>query len=157
MADVLLPEARDVVGSLALLGNRLAHVPVGDQLHAVGVGVHGQDDHVVEDAQRLGVVARDHLVDELHQLVRAQHLGGVQAAVDPDHSFAFVRQRVRLLVGEAFGVREPARNLFVVRQLLVILGRGDDRHVLRAAFFGLADLHQLHAIGLGWPASSTRR
>ncbi len=88
---------------LRLLGIGLAHVPVRDQLHAVGIGVRGEDDDVVQNAQRFGIVARHHLVDELHQLVRAQHLGGVQAAVDPHHRLAFVRQRVRLVVGEAFG------------------------------------------------------
>ena len=56
---------------------------------------------------RLGVVAADQLVDRLDQLLRAEHLGRVQAAVDPDDRLAFLRQRARLLVGQPLG-QSPA-------------------------------------------------
>ena len=56
---------------------------------------------------RLFVVAADQLIDRLDQLMRAEDLGGVQTAVDPDDRLAFLRQRVRLVVGESFGEREP--------------------------------------------------
>jgi hypothetical protein len=36
----------------------------------------------------------------LEELMRAQHFGGVQAAVDPDHRLALPRQRMGLIVGE---------------------------------------------------------
>ena len=52
------------------------------------------------------VVARDQLVDGLDQLVGAEHFGGVQAAVDPDDRLAFLRERVRLIVGQPFGERQ---------------------------------------------------
>ena len=42
VADVLLVEPGDVVeAEFALIGDGFAHVPIGDQLHAVGVGVDG--------------------------------------------------------------------------------------------------------------------
>ncbi len=114
-----------------------------------GLTVHGQNDDVVQNAQRLGIVAAHHLPDEFHQLLRAQNFRGMQTAIDPNHRLAFMRQRARFVVGEPFGERQLARDFLVMLQLLVIFGRGDDGHPLRAALFGLADLDQLHAIGLG--------
>ncbi len=54
--------------------------------------------------------------------MRAQHFGGVDSAIDPNHRLAFVRQGVRLIVGETFGMRELLRDLLVMVQLLLILG-----------------------------------
>ena len=102
VADVFLPKARNVL-ERALAGVGLAHVPVGNQFHAVRIGVRGQNDNVVENAQRFRIVARHHFVDQLHQLMSAQHFAGVQSAVDPHYGFAFVRQRAGLIVGESFG------------------------------------------------------
>ena len=59
---------------------------------------------------RLLVVAAHHLVDRLDQLLRAEHLGRVQAAVDPDDGLAFLGERARLVVGQPLGMREPARR-----------------------------------------------
>ncbi len=145
---VLLVQPRQVAGA-ALLRIRVPHVPVGDQLHAVGVGVRGQDDHIPEDAHRLLVGLAGELVDGLDQLLGAEHLGGVQAAVDPDHGLAFLRERTRLVVGQALGVGQPPGDLAVAVQLLEVLGRRDDRHQLVAALGGLADALHDHAIGLG--------
>ena len=61
----------------------------------------------------------------------------------------FAGQRAGLLFGEPFGMRELPGDLFVAIQLLMFSGRGDDGHVLLAAFFGRADVDQLHAIGFG--------
>ena len=148
VADVLLVEPRQLAGAAILLV-RLAHVPVGDQLHAIGIGVRREDDDVLQDALRLFVVLADELVDGFDQLLRAQHFAGVQAAVDPDHGLAFLGQRLGLVVGQALGLREPARDLLVAFQLLEVLGRGDDRHQLVAAFGGLADRLHRHAIRFG--------
>ena len=145
--DVLLVEPRDI-GGAALLRFGVPHVPVGDQLHAVRVGVHRQDDHVAEDAHRLLIGLAGELVDGLDELLGAEHLGGVQAAVDPDHGLAFLRQRARLLVGQALGLGQPARDLAVAVQLLEVLGRRDDRHQLVAALGGLADALDDHPVGL---------
>ncbi len=113
---------------------------------AVGIGVHEQDDRVVEKPHRLFVGAAHHLVDHLAELLRAEHFAGVQPAVDPDHGLAFARERLRLLVGEPLGEGEPARDLPDSAQVPVVLGRRDDRHQMRPAFRRLADLLQHHAI-----------
>src|SRR5437773_2173814 len=52
VADVFLPEARHAV-ELALGWVGVAHVPVGDQLHAVGIGEGAEDDVVKLYAVRL--------------------------------------------------------------------------------------------------------
>ena len=130
-------------------GILVAHVPVGDELHAIGVGVDGEDDHVAQEAHRLFVGPADELIDGLHQLLRAEHFGGVQAAVDPHHRLAVARELPRLVVGEALGQREAAGDVLVLLQVLVVLRRGDDRHQLVAAFGGLADALHDHAVGLG--------
>ena len=57
VADVLLVSARQP-DERAQQRIALAHVPVRDELVAVRVGVHGQHDHVAQEAQRLGVGAR---------------------------------------------------------------------------------------------------
>ena len=67
-----------------------------------------QDDVVVQDPQRLGIGLAVQPVNRLDQLLRAEHLGRVQAAVDPDDGLAVARELPRLLVGEAVGEREPA-------------------------------------------------
>ncbi len=63
VADVLLVQPRQAGQTTVSSGPWLAHVPVGDQVHAVGIGVDEQDDHVVENAQRLLVLGGDELVD----------------------------------------------------------------------------------------------
>ena len=70
--------------------------------------MHGEDDHVAQEAQRLGIVLADQLIDRFGQLLRAEHFGGVQAAVDPDHRLAVASERARLVVGQALGQREAA-------------------------------------------------
>ena len=69
VADVLLIEPRQPV-QRPLLFILFLHVPVGDEVHAVGIGVDEENDDVVENSQRLGVVGGEDLIDRLHQ-----HLG----------------------------------------------------------------------------------
>ncbi len=72
----------------------------------------------------------------------------MQAAIDPDHGFAFARQRVRLIVRQSFGVRQALRNLFIVVEILDVGGRAEIIAIYwRPAFLGGPDIHQLHAIG----------
>ena len=89
---------------------------------------------------RLLVVAARHLIDHLAELLRAEHFGGVEAAVDPDDGLSLLRERARLRVRQPLGVREARRDLLVARQLLVVLGRRHDRHELRASLGRLAHL-----------------
>src|SRR5581483_5102199 len=107
-----------------------------------------QDDDVAKKAPRLFVVPADKLIDGLDELLRAEHLGGMQTAVETNHRLAFFRQRARLIVGEPFGERQPARDFFVAIELLEVLRRRDDRHQLIAPFGGLADALDRDAIGL---------
>ncbi len=105
VARVLLIEARQVrQRSLARIG--LAHVPVGDELVAVGIGVHGEHDHVAQDPLGFGIIRTDEVVDGLDQLLRRQHLGGVQATADPHHGLPLDRQHARLFVSQSLGRRE---------------------------------------------------
>ena len=94
-------------------------------------------------------VAADELIDRLHQLLRAEHLGGMQAAVDPDDRLAVARELPRLVVGQPLGQCEPPGDVLVLLQVLVVLRRGDDRHQLVAALGGLADALHGHAVGVG--------
>ncbi len=134
-----------------------AHVPVGDQLHAVGIDGREQQDVVVQDAQGFGVAAGEEVVGLGEQRLRGNHFVGVQAAIDPHDGFALRGEGVRLIVGETFGTGQALRDLFVAREVFEIGGRGDDGHDDGAAFGGLADLLQLDAVGFRWrPCSSSR-
>ena len=126
-----------------------AHVPVGDQLHAVGIDGREQEDIVVEDAQRLRIAAAEEVVGLGEEGLGGDDFVGVQAAIDPDDGLAFGGEGVRLIVGEAFGAGEALGDFFVARQVFEIGRRGDDGHDDGAAFGGLADLFELDAVGLG--------
>ena len=126
-----------------------AHVPVGDQLLAVGIGLNAEHDVVVEEAHGLGIGAADHLVDHFHELLRAHRLAGVQSAVDPDHGLALAASWCACSSVTPSACARRCGDLLVVVEILDIVGRGDDGHPLIAALLGLADVDQLHAIGFG--------
>jgi hypothetical protein len=149
VADVFLVEPRQA-GERALLGILGAHVMVGDQIHAVGVGVHEEDDDVVEDAQRLGVVGAEELVQRLDERLSAQRFVGVQAAVDPDDGLALGGQLGRLGRADIFGLCQTVGNFLIAGQVAVIGRRGDDAHQLRPALFRLADVDHLEAVRLAF-------
>ena len=107
VADVLLIEPRQARGA-ALQRIRIPHVPIGDEVVAVRVGVDEEDDALVEEPQRLGVRPADHLVDHLGELLRAERFGRVQSSVDPDDRFPFSRERPRLVFADAVGKRQAA-------------------------------------------------
>ena len=120
MTDVVLPKQRDVLrGALGRIGQ--AHVPVRNQFHAIGVGVRGENDNIVQNSHGLGIVARHHLVHKFHQLMCAQNFGSVQSAVNPHHCFAFVGQPPGFIVGESFSQRQFPSYFLVARELLVVL------------------------------------
>ncbi len=63
-------------------------------------------------------VAADHLVDHLAELLRAERLGRVQPAVDPDHRLALpAPARAPASSVRPFGEREPPRDVLVRRQV----------------------------------------
>ena len=106
VADVFLIEAWQP-GQRPLDRVRVAHVPVSHEIIAVRVRVHEQDDALVEQPHRLVIRTADHLEYRLRELLGAERLSGVQAAVDPHDRLAFAREDACLLVGEPFGEREP--------------------------------------------------
>ena len=145
--DVLLVEARQVVHR-PLLGHRIPHVPVGDEVIAVRIGVHEERDAVVEEALRLVVGAAHHLVDHLAELLRTDCFGGVEPAVDPDHRLAFFGEGTGLVVGEPVGQRETPGDFLQPRDVLPVLRRRDDCHVMRPALGGLADFNHVNPVRL---------
>ena len=146
VARVLVVQQRDV--HVARERVVVLHVPVRDELHAVGIRVHGEDDVILEDALRLVVVAREELVGRLDQLVRAEDFRRVQTAVEPNDRLAFLRQRVGLLVRQVFALRQLHRDVPVLLEQLEVGRIGDDRRHLGTTFTRLADFDRLHAVGL---------
>ena len=57
-----------------------------------GFDEHRQQNVVPQESLRLGIVAADHLVDPLNQLLCAEYFAGVQPAVDPDDRLPFLAQ-----------------------------------------------------------------
>ena len=143
VAYILLIEARDARGR-PLFRNGVAHVPVRHQLHAVRIGVHGEENDIIEKPHSLLVSPADHLVHPLHELMRAQNLRRVQSAVDPNHRLPFPRQRPSLFLGDAFGQCEPSGDVLVASEIGEVLWGRNDRHELRAPFGGATDFLQHH-------------
>ena len=95
---------------------------------------------------RLGIGLAVQLIDGLDQLLRAEHLGGVQAAVDPDDRLAVPRELPRLVVGQPFGQREPAVDVLVAAPAGVwFSGEVMIAVQLGPPFCGLADVDDRHA------------
>ncbi len=149
VADVFLVQPGQLAGPALRRNLGAIHVVVGAEVIAVGIGVDEEDDDVVEDAQRLRIIGRDVLVKGLGEHLGAEHFGGVEAAVDPNHGLAFRSQLGRRGLAEALGQRHAAGDALIMGQLGVIGGRGDNAHHLLAAFLGEADLEDLEPIGLG--------
>ena len=144
MPDVLLVESGDSPAP-ALGGLRHPHVPVRYQLHAVGVGVHRQQDDVIQEPQRFPIVAAEHLVDGFHQLVGTEDLRGVQSAVDPDDGLALLGQGAGVVIRQPLGEGQPPGNVLVPGEVPVVFRRRDDGHEMGASFGGPADLLEHHA------------
>ena len=79
--------------------------------------------------------------------LRADRFRGVEPAINPDDRLAFVRHRARVGVREPFCEGHAPGDLLQPRDVLPVLRRGDNRHVVRAPLSGLADLHYVDAIG----------
>ena len=127
---------------------RFPHVPIGHELHAVGIRVRHENDAVVQDALRLGVGPARELPERLDELLRAQHFGGVQSAVDPDDDLAFARQARAVAESTPSRLRESARDVLVAREIAVIGRARDDRHDLRTSLFRHADGVEHDAVAL---------
>ena len=106
----------------AFLGIFLLHIPGGDQFHAVRIGVHRQEDDVIQEPKGLVIVSAHHLPDELHELMRPDDLGGVEAPVDPYDRLPLHGQSPGLIFCQVLGQRQAAGDVPVVFELPVIVG-----------------------------------
>jgi hypothetical protein len=104
---------------------------------------------LVEDAERLGIVAAGELPQRLDQLVRADGLGGVQAAVDPDHGAALGGEGAGLGLVDVLGAGEPLGDFAQAIEFREVGGRRADDHPLGAALLGAAHVDEPHAVGFG--------
>ena len=120
VADVLLVGPWEP-GQRAQRRFALAHVPVRDQFMTVRVGVDRQHDDIAEEPERFRVRAADQLIHGLDELLRTQHLAGVQPAIDPDDCLSFGRERACLIVGQAFSQRQPAGNISIAIDLFEVV------------------------------------
>ncbi len=119
VADVLLVKDRNSAhGAFGRLF--VPHVPVGNEVEPVGVGRHGQENDVVEDAPGLGVVRADHPPDELDELLGAEDLRRVETAVDPDNGLALGGEAARVGFAYAFGQSQACRDVLVAGQPTVV-------------------------------------
>ncbi len=145
VTDVLLVQAGDVVRrSLHRVG--LAHVPVRHELHAIRVNQRAQNDIVVQDPQRLGIGPRIEAIDGFDELLGPEHLGRMQAAINPDDGFPVPGELSRCLVGQPFGQGKPAVEFLELGELLVVFRRRDDRGQLGTALLRLSNLDNGHAV-----------
>ena len=88
---------------------------------AIRIRVRRQDDDVVEDAQRLGIGVVVQSKYHLHELLGAEHLGGVQPTVDPDRRFPLQGQGTRFRLAHALGFGHGARDLTQAVDARVVL------------------------------------
>src|SRR5439155_24212175 len=102
----------------------------------------------IEETHRFRIVTVHHLVNHLHELLRADCFARVQAAVDPHYGFPLARERTSLLLGNPRREREPARDLLIEIDLLEVFARAYDGHVLAPSLGRWSDIFELHPIGL---------
>src|SRR5205085_8394457 len=128
------------VGALPGLAEGAA-VPVGDDVHAVGVGRGDEDeDRIVENLTRLRVPRGRQLVGQLHGHLRGDDLGRVNRAGDGDHDFALADEAFALGVRvDQAGVCEAALDVAIFVEFAYILRRADEGGDERPAERGLAD------------------
>jgi hypothetical protein len=101
----------------------------------------------MQEAHRLWIGAAVQFVDGLDELLGADRLGGVEAAIDPNDRLAFFRERMRLILGDVLRARQLLADLPIVLEIFHVLGSAHDRHVLMPSLGRQPDVDQLHAIG----------
>ena len=94
--------------SVRLSGMGLRMYRVGHELVPVRIGMNEENDAVVQEPHCLLVRPADHLVDALDQLLRAESLRRVKAAIDPHDSLSLAGEPVRLIVAQPLRQGEPA-------------------------------------------------
>ncbi len=106
--------------------------------------MYREQDNVVQEPHGLLVGPADHLVHPLHELMRTEHLGGMQATVDPDDGLTLPRQAACFFFRHALCQREPPGYFLVPTEIRVIIRGGDDRHQLRAPLRGASNFLEHH-------------
>ena len=124
-----------------------AHVPVGDELHAVGIHEAVEYDNVIQKSGGFRIRAAHELIDALDELLRPQNFRRMDSTIDPDHGFTFSGESAGLIVRYAFGMGKALRDFLISSQLLMVLRRSDDRQVDRPAFGRFANLLDVYSIG----------
>ena len=135
------------LGALPGLAHRGA-IPVGDDLYAVGVGRGDEDeDRVVQNLARVGVLRGRQLVGELRGHLRGDDLRGVNRAGDDDDGLAFADKSLALGVPvDEARVGEAALDVAIFVEFAYILRRAQVGDEERPAERALADLPDEHAV-----------
>ena len=94
---VLLVKPRQI-GRRAFLGISLTHVPVRHQLQTIRIDACRQKYRVIEKPERFIVRVTDHPVNKFHQLLGAQHLGRMEAPVNPHDGTPLPGQLSRIIL-----------------------------------------------------------
>ena len=79
--DILLIQHRDVFIPLGLF--RRKHVPIGHDLHAIGIHMNQQDDDLIQNSKRLRIVFGSQFIERLDQLLCSNHFIGMQTTINP--------------------------------------------------------------------------
>ena len=98
VAGVFFVQTRGTVHD-AFFGDGFAHVPLADEVVAIGIGMDAENDDVLKDAHGFGVGSAGELPDGLDELVGADGFGGMETAIDPDDGFAFGGEGTSLFFG----------------------------------------------------------
>src|SRR5687768_5362895 len=140
VTGILLIKPGDTRGR-AFRGDGLAHVPVRDEIHPIGIDQSGEEDVIAQEPHRLGIVPAHHLVHELNELLGAEYFSGVQPAIDPYDRLPLLRKSARFFYAHALRQSEPSRYLAIAVESPVVLRRCDDGHDDRPALGACTDTH----------------
>ena len=150
VAVVVVPDVLVVQVRIGARERRpLGLVPViDDQVLPVGIlGGHQKDDDVVEDLLDVGAVVGRQPVRDLDQRLRVADFRRVDRAVDEVERAPFLRQPLRLGLGQPARIGQPPVDLDEPVQLRQVLRRADRRQHVRIPHRRLAALLELDAIG----------
>ncbi len=124
-----------------------AHVPVGNPIVSVGVGVDEEDDAVLEHPFGLGIVLTREAVRHLDEVLSFEHFAGVEPAVNPDDRLLVLDKLFDFIVVlKTFCQGEALVALSDAFEISAVAGVGDDAHQLVASILGLSDVFDGEAV-----------
>ena len=151
VAVVVVPDVGMVeIWEAATVSRALQVVPVVDHHHlAVRVlGRDHEDDDVIEQFLDLGARLGCQTVQDLGECLCVADLGRVNRGVHEVHRSAFASQCLRVILGEAARIGEPAIDLDEPVEVGKILGGADRRHDIRRPECRLSEFFEDDAIGI---------